>query len=248
MATKTDDYKIKRKRYVAEKKIIDFLLDVDKSGFNANIYKELFEKMSDKEFDKFMRDILNDEETLCIEVDQNKPGEGYPTVNEIKNLADKYNIQLEEYVYFPHKNPEEPERPLRTYSKVPIIMVTIRRLQQIADNQNAASNDTSVVNLLTGQVTGKSKAAAISNMETISLLSINNLNSIKEFLGPRSDDPVAKAQMLENINLTGKFYLKDVTTRFDNKQSIKTLISFFRGAGLEPIIKTKAEEETEKEK
>lgn len=248
MATKTDDYKIKRKRYVAEKKIIDFLLDVDKSGFNANIYKELFEKMSDKEFDKFMRDILNDEETLCIEVDQNKPGEGYPTVNEIKNLADKYNIQLEEYVYFPHKNPEKPERPLRTYSKVPIIMVTIRRLQQIADNKNAASNDTSVVNLLTGQVTGKSKAAAISNMETISLLSINNLNSIKEFLGPRSDDPVAKAQMLENINLTGKFYLKDVTTRFDNKQSIKTLISFFRGAGLEPIIKTKAEEETEKEK
>ena len=44
-----------KKRAEIEKTVYDVMYLLDKSGYNANFYKEFFGKMSDAEFDSYMK-------------------------------------------------------------------------------------------------------------------------------------------------------------------------------------------------
>jgi hypothetical protein len=136
-----------------------------------------------------------------------------------------------EYVQLRYKTPDDPENAPISSTKVPVIYCQIRSLQQLLDKKNSLSSDTSHVNILTGQVTGDSKATTISNMETMSLVATNQLTTLKEFLGPRSDDNESKQKMLEMIYNDGDYDIADLNIKSHNKRSFETSRIMLTGAG-----------------
>jgi len=89
-----------------------------------------------------------------------------------------------------------------------------------------------VVNPLLGQVTSSSKGASLSDTQVTGLVTTGQFNTIKELMGPRSDDLHSKMQMLSKIKETGGVRMSDMNIDPQNKQSTKTMEVFLKSVGL----------------
>jgi hypothetical protein len=212
------------KRIRAETRIYDLMNALDVTGYNTAIYRDYFKTLNDTQFTEFMKNIQ-----LFFEVDS--LAKDIPDMAKIRSVADKFKIPLVEYVVLPSKNTQDESNPPITTSPIPVIAIQVRRLQQMADKKNAASANTDKVNSITGQVTGDSKAASLSDMQTMALVTSGQIKTIKEFLGPRADDQVAKMKMLDSIERTGEFNIDDIESRTEDKQSVSTMVVFLTCAG-----------------
>jgi hypothetical protein len=218
----------KSKREKAESLIYRVLSILDKTKINVVKYKEFFGKMSDEEFDKYMNKFLADEnENFYIEI---LPNKNEPKMEEIKKALDVLKVPADEYVYMRHEG--HGDDPIRTAYKVPVGYITIRRLQQILSKKNTYSLDISQRNMRNGQVTGDDKIARISDIESYSLVAIGAENALKEFLGPRADNAVAKTDMYKDIGMYGYTYLKDQGHDITENQTLNTMYVHLMGAGI----------------
>ena len=210
----------------------------DIKNFNEKYWTDKLSKMSDAQFTQFMKSLKDKTDHLTIEV--NMSGDTDMNLNEIYALADKVKVKLREHIIFRHLNPANPDNPVVTSSPALIVLVPVRKLQQMLDKKNTASGDIDSYNPLTGQVTGESRSAGISDAQTFALVATNQKNTLKELLGPRADDMESKMKMLREIETTGQVTLKDLNIKTSNKQALKTADMFLRGAGfitdlLDPI-------------
>jgi hypothetical protein len=220
-------------RKEAEEAIYEFVQDIDPSGFNAASYKALFAKMSDTEFGKLMKAIAEEPDyNLFVELSM-ADGKTLPDMDKIEALSKKYKIPLAEYVAFPHKADEEGGRVPVTATPAAILYIQVMRLQQLLDKKSAASARIDKVNAITGQVVGADKSASISDTQTMSLATTGQYDSLRELLGPRADDKVAKAKMLDMIEKTGDFDINDLETNTAGKQSVQTTKMYLMAAGLD---------------
>lgn len=201
---------------------------LDKTGMNTAKYKKLFGGMDDKTFESHMKKFLNDEsENFFLEI---IPFEVEPKIEDIKKAADSLNIPLEEYVFFPHLN-EEGE-PLRTKDKTLVGYLHLKRVQQILSKKNKGSTSIRKRNMKTNQVVGDDKGSRISDVETFALTAINGDEILKEFMGARADDDVAKQEMFKRIYQDGFVSLKDIPSNVENKPALNYLDILFTGAGI----------------
>lgn len=223
-------------------KICKFMDDIEstKNGYNSTYWRNYLQTMNDKELIDFMKklkDLENFNLFFELNVLDNKKT---PTLHKLRLVSEKYNIPVEEYVAFPYKRPDNPDDPPISATKIPVLYTLVRPLQQLLDKKNNMSSDTDQVNLLTGQVTGSSKASTFSNMQTISLTTSNQIDIVKEFLGPRSDDQQSKLKMLDQIANTGDFDLESIPIRTSDKQSLETIRVMLIGAGFRVAFGKKA--------
>ena len=226
---------IKAARLKAEEKIYELMdkLEGKKNGFNSESYKLYFQSMDDKTFIKFMKRLANEEWfNLFFEIDLADFNKDTPTLDRITKVANTYKVPLEEYVAYPFKNKFDLSNPPISQSTVPVIYSKIRPLQQILDKKQAYASDRDHVNILTGGVTGSSKASSFSNMQTIALTTSNQVDVTKELLGPRSDDEISKSKMIEQIENTGDFDVNSIPIRTKDKQALETIRVMLIGAGL----------------
>lgn len=226
---------IKTARLKAEEKIYELMdkLEGKKNGFNSESYKLYFQSMDDKTFIKFMKRLANEEWfNLFFEIDLADFNKDTPTLDRITKVANNYKVPLEEYVAYPFKNKFDLSNPPISQSPVPVIYSTIRPLQQMLDKKQAYASDRDHVNILTGGVTGSSKASSFSNMQTIALTTSNQNDVTKELLGPRSDDEISKSKMIEQIENTGDFDVNSIPIRTKDKQALETIRVMLIGAGL----------------
>lgn len=225
---------IANKRLVATKKFMQLFDDIEntKNGYNATSVKKMLDSMSDNEFVAYMKNMRDDPDfNPFFEIDS-MAEKGTPDMNRIKAVAEKWKVELEQYVAFPHRNPNDPDHPVITKTKVPKLYITARRLVQMLDKKNADSANIDQVNPITGQVTGDSKAASMSDTQTASLAAVGMTNTIKEFLGFRADDQVAKLKAIESIEKYGMVRMEDLNQQTSDKQSIQTMETFLIGSGL----------------
>jgi|SRR5574344_332585 hypothetical protein len=221
-----------RKKY--EQQIYDLMDEFDVTGFNSQTYKDSFSKMSDKQFiDLMKRMISQDDFNLSLDVNQTeKDPKKSITLEKIQAIAKKEGVKLTQYVFMPFRNPNG--RPMCTLTRVPIIYCPVRRFfQQMLIHKNSLSNNNENINPVTGQVVNDDKTASTTNVQTFALSVTNQNNAIKEFLGPRSDDPVSKQQMLTSIEQTGEVNIKDLDIETHNKQSINTTEVYCKAAGID---------------
>jgi hypothetical protein len=220
-----------RKKY--EAKVYELFDDLDESGFNSETYRESFSKMSDKDFIQMCKNFMTQDD-MIFSIDTNQmesAKEGKITLDKIKKVADKHKIRLVEYVFMPFRNTKE--EPMCTLTRVPIVYCQIRRFfQQMLQHKNSISNNNSKINPLTGQVINEDKTASTTNIQTYSLTITNREAALKEYLGPRADDTVAKQQMLTQIEQTGRFRLEDTIMQTHNRQSVNTAETFAKAAGV----------------
>lgn len=224
-----------RKKY--EEQVYELMDDLDPTGFNTETYREAFSRMSDREFiDTMKRMISQDDFNLSFDANQSeKDPKKTMSLEKIEAIAKKHNIRLTEFIFMPFRNPNG--KPLCTLSRSPIIYCPIRRFfQQMLVHKNSLSNDNSNINPITGQVVNDDKTASTTNVQTYALAVTNQKNALKEFLGPRADDPVSKQQMLTMIEQNGEVNIKDLNIETHNKQSINTTEVFCKAAGVDVVF------------
>ena len=216
------------------KKVMDKITKVytylDRTGENLNYQLGYWNSMSDVKFMKEMKAFLNDEKAnFTLEV---LPNKNEPSLKDIKDALKSIGVPENEYVYFPHLGG------IRTKHKVPVGYVHIKRLQQILSKKNTYTLDISKRNAKTGQVTGESQIARISDLETTALTAIGAESALKEFLGPRADDSRAKNKMYADIGNFGYVSQADIPNSLEEKQTLNTVSDYLTAAGLDNDLLT----------
>jgi len=210
------------------------LLDTfDSKKFNSSKYRNLFDSMSDKDFKLFMTRIANEDDFITINIDSSQRS---ITLDKIFEKCDKLGIETHKYVMYRENKSTDGTTSITPYKSL-ILYIPIKRLQQMVSKKNSASGDNDKINILTGAVTSDSKSGSLNNTQSLGLITSQQPNTLKELLGPRSDDPVSKNQMLQYIEETGEVSLDNLVIDVSNKQSISTLKVFLRSIGIE--LKTK---------
>ena len=185
--------------------------------------------MSDDEFSKAVEEFLNDDKIkgFYLEVVE---FERDLSLENIFKCADELHIPLFEYVATPHIN-GDPDNAIVTPEPVPVGYIHAKRMQQTLLKKNSGSFHIDQRSAKTGQVIGKDKNATNSNVETYSLVATNSVNALKELLGPRADNEVAKSEMLNAINRDGFVSLSELSNRQEDKIALNSLDVYFTMQG-----------------
>jgi hypothetical protein len=208
--------------------IYDFLtiVDVNSKFKNRKYYEDMFNRMTDEEFDKWASNMGNSmEDTINV---RQLPWESV-TLKQIRDAADFLNVPLEEYIYYRHMVDGVD---IRTKYKVPVGYLNVKRLQQMLSKKNQFTFDTKNVDYSTGEVKGGSKVHHISNAETYMLLLQNSKNTLKEFFGPRGSNLEQKKDMKNKIAADGWISLKDIPPTEYKNEAVNTLDMYIIASGL----------------
>lgn len=223
-----------QKRKKIEELVINFMNTFDPSGINSNAYKEKFKKMSDADFTKMIENFKNKEEYFRATT---IPYKNDIKMNDIKKTAKLIKVPLFEKVALPFENPNG--EVYWTQHEVATGYVHMKRTQQTVAKKNSMSIHIDKRNPLTGQVVQDSKNARMSDMENIALVTLNNSpNTVKEFLGPRSDNLKAKYEMLNVIKNEGRVSVNDITINNTDSIALNTLDVFFISCGIKTDLVT----------
>jgi hypothetical protein len=221
-----------RKEY--ENFIYDQMNTLEPSEENTMRYRQMFSKMDDKEFEKWLKNFFNNKDAnFTIETIP------YKRELELKNIvktAKKMGVPLLEKVALPFENPEG--EVVWTATEVPVMYINIKRVQQMIAKKNAMSTSIEMRDSKSGQVTGGDKNARSSDVENIALIAINADETLKEMIGPRSDNLVAKAEMLKKIAKDGYVSNKDYKINKFDKIAINTMDVYFLAAGIKTNLVT----------
>lgn len=231
---KTSDVIVRRKKM--EELIYKFFTAFDKSGSNTKQYKEMFEPMSDNQFNSFFKQFFADEDQYLIltVVDYERSIK----IQDIERAAKVLNIPLYEYVYMPHINHDK-EKPVITIERVPVVYINIKRTQQTVAKKNGLSTNIDARSAITGQVVQHDKNGRESDLENIMLTSLGLEKTLKELNGPRADDLVMKQQMMQSINEKGYVSYNDLDDRIENKTTLNAVDTYFLGMGLKTDLVTR---------
>lgn len=217
-----------------KKQIVDYIVKVmnllDPTGENGRIYQEKFDTMSDKQFDSYMKEFLNDEKAnFYLEIVEY---ERDLTIENIQKCADFMKVPLLEYVALPYLT-EDPDNVIVTPYPVPVGYIHEKRMPQTLLKKSAGSTKIEKRSSITGQVTSEDKNARNSDLETYSLAAIDAFDALTEFMGPRADNIEAKNTMYNDIAKNGFVSLKDLNLEDPyNKIALNTLDAYFNMMGI----------------
>lgn len=198
--------------------------------------KDLFGKMTDAEFDKFMKDFLsNEDKNFYLEIEEFKT---QPNMDDIVDAANVLKIPLEEYVMMPFVDDDPELGPVMTQQKVIVGYFPKKRVQQSVTKKNSMSTDISARDSKTNQVIGTDKNARSSDVENFSLATIGADKTAKELNGPRADDMVMKQEFYTRIARDGYVDSSDIVSDPLNKSALNTVDVYFTCAGIKTNLIT----------
>lgn len=226
---------ISAKRQKFMKLLTSTLMALDPSGRNAETYKQKYSKMTDEEFDTEIRKFFADDNAqFYLEMVEYENDLKYENIQQAAQLL---GVPLYETVFLPHINHDK-NNIVVTPQKVPVGYIHEKRMMQTLEKKNSGSTSISKRSPLTGQAVGDDKNARNSDVESYSMLAIGAENALKEYMGPRADDMVAKNEMLSDIANNGYVSLQDLTNNPENKTSLNTLDIYFLMQGFKTNLIT----------
>ena len=212
-----------------EQMIYDTFTALDPSGINTEKYQTLFGGMDDKQFEKFMKDFLNDDKenfTLdVIEFDNDLKMEN------AEAGAKVIGIPLYEYIYMPHLNKDK-SRVIVSKEKCLVGYCPVKRTQQLLHKKNGISISNEKTSPTTGQAVDKDKNSRDADIEASMLVALGADKIIQELHGPRADDHVMKREMNEAIATKGYVMLDELTNLSTNKVTLNTVAANMIAMGI----------------
>ena len=211
-------------------------LDIlDPTKTNSKRYHEMLDPMSDKDFDAWATDFLNDEKQQfyleIIEYDKSRELK----YDNIDKAAKYLGVPLYERVYVPYIN-RDPDNIVITPYPVPVGYIHEKRMMQTLEKKNSGSTSIHKRNQLTGQVTGDDKNGRTTDVETFALSAYGADKCLKELLGFRADDMAAKTQAYASIEKDGYVMLDDLRSGQTDKVAINTLDAYYTAMGFKTNI------------
>lgn len=225
----------KEKREKMEALIYKFFDAMDPTGTNTTKYRLLFQSMDDRKFDSYFKSLFASEiDYLTLDI---VDYERDLKMEQVEAGAKVLGIPLYEKVALPYANMDK-NNPTITKYAVPVGYVHIKRVQQLRSKKNTTSIETSERSATTGQVTGHDKNSRENDTEVFALVTLGADATLKEFLGPKADDLVMKAEMANQISTNGYVDLDKLTSKVENKTTLNTLDTYLICMGLKSDLVT----------
>ena len=170
-------------RKKAEEFILQFMKDIEPTGYNIQQYKLVFESMSDQDFDLFMRGLRDGSKRLPVFKPTYKAN-GITVENNIK-IGPKYGVEFfEPLIVTGERNTPDYQTPV----KYMVVDLPYRRQSQTLDKKISLPTNNKVIDELTYQPTGDSKGSKISYPELQVLIGMGLDKSITELFKFRGGD------------------------------------------------------------
>lgn len=209
-------------RKAAEAFILNFLKELEPTGYNIEQYKVIFSQMSDKAFDDWMKAIRSGDQYLVVF----KPmyeAKGITVENNLK-VAEKYGVKLFEELVFTGVK-DTPDH--RTTIQYLVLDLPYRRQSQNIVKKISVPENNKVIDQLTYQPTGPSKGSKISYPELQVLIGMGLDNTISELIRYRGGDKGGFAAYNAMTLRYGSVNLKALspyTTGVESTKTLKTLL------------------------
>lgn len=213
------------KRRAVEDFLLKYIAKIVTGDLNTNLYRKLFDSMSNEEFKDFMTKLRDKEITLSIIVPN---GDSKTTCNVENNLK----IGKELGFNFFQKLTFEATGDMPTYTtphEYMLLKLPIRRAAQLLIKKISIPKDSKAIDNLTGQVTGDSRSSKMSNPETQVLLGMGLKDSLLELLKVRGGDKDAANAMNQLLINRGVAHQSDIQAMSSGVESTKTLKLYFNG-------------------
>ena len=214
----------KQLRAKCEKLIYDTLDALDPSKTNSEHYKQIFAKMSNEEFKKFIsKDLPYRFHVTPFEIE--------PTMKNVYDAAKILNVPVLEKVSLPFLYKDKNGRSVSTKEAL-VGYLHLKKVQQFITKKNAMSVDIAQRDMRTGLLISHDKNGKETDREMESLM-VNGLNdTLKEFGTIRADYMESKNQAYNTINVTGSLSLEELD--IEGKQSLAKNMAnaYLIGAGI----------------
>ena len=212
------------KRKAVEDFIIKYIGKIVTGDQNVNLYREMFKRMNDKDFDQFMMDLRDGKKHLTIIIPNG--------MKEIKtDLQNNMKIAKELGFEFYQRLQITGSKTMPDYitpNKYLVVKLPVKRASQLLSKKISIPKDNKSRDLLTGQVTGDSRAAKLTNPEVQILLGLGLESSIKELMKFRGGDLGAGTALNNDLMRYGRGSQANSANMSTGVVSTKTLKQFFQ--------------------
>ena len=220
-------------RAAAEKAILKHIGNLDSGTRNQEIYKALFARLSDKDFEEWMTALEQGDEYLAFFM---PPGQDEVLSTErAKAVGEQLGVKFFQRIRMTDPSTGEV---FTTPIEYLILHFAVRRQNQhLIKKQSFAEHDRSIDHL-TGQVTGDSKGGKVSLPELLQLEGKGFENAILELIKARGGDAEAATAMYESVRETGGFSMEALRALDSKPTATKVLSALLLSAHLDNTIGT----------
>lgn len=212
-----------KNRAATEKFILSYIGKLTPGTRNADIYKDKFSKMSDKQFDEFMTQLKNDEIKLSVII---------PNYSE-KSITVKNNMKIAEELghdFFQRLWIEGKDDSPTYLSPVKYLVLDLplRRASQMLTKKISVPDHNKVVDAMSGQPTGDSKGARLSYPEAQICSAMGLEDSVIELMKFRGGDikgNIALNNMLSKYGAANQKVLGQFASGVESTKTLKTFLT-----------------------
>lgn len=212
-----------------KQRVIDYVchaLELIEGGtVNSEAYRKEWEAMSDAQFSKLMEELRQNENQQLVYLELIE-FERDLKLHNIEKCAAFMKVPLYEHVAIPDVT-GDPNNVVVTPEPVPVGYAHYKRMQQTVLKKNSVNLHVNKKNPKTGQVVSSDKTIRNTDVETYALMSLGAKQALREFMGPRADDPVMENEMYTAISNNGYVELDKLTSDPHNKVAVNTLNMYF---------------------
>lgn len=214
----------------ATKTIVDAIRKIS-GDYSADQYQTYLAAFTPDEFDAYVKRLETREELLVLE----EPVFGKSKISFENNLkvAREFGRDFWDYLIYESDRPGVPN--YRSAVKCLVLDLPIKRPVQMAYKKISAPTNYTVVNELTGQVSGHSKGASITTPEIALLDSMPLTQTLEELLKGRGGDKGYQEALYANLVKTGTVSLANTRGFSTGVQSINTLYACLKSMHIEPL-------------
>ena len=219
-------------RKAAQAEILAGIEKILPGSENTRIYKELFDAMSDRQFDDLIQALEEKTKHLALVAPNLDNG---PKLTLERNLAvgEEWGVPFFERIWIDEGNGTPPYlSPIRYL----VLLLPLRRQAQHLIKKVSIPEDNNTVDDFTGQPTGPSKGSKLSYPE-IQILSAHDLDfTMRELLKYRGGDEKGFNAMNASISKTGAVSLQAIEPQAGKVKSTTTLSTLLTCAHLENTL------------
>lgn len=211
-------------RKLAEDIIINGLEEINPGVGMAKLYRETFDRMTDKDFDEFMIQLRDGAIRLAVFI-PNFESSSISTANNIRLGRERYGFNFFQRIWI---NPGNGMPKYLTPHRYLLLELTDRRQAQVLIDKISIPKSTRVIDDLTGQPTGESKGSRISYNEAQIIMGQGLVEPMVEAFKYRGGDVEGFRLMNEMISQTGDVELKDlerIPTEVESKVTLSTILT-----------------------
>ena len=198
---------------------------LDSTRSNSDHYKEMFSRMSDDQFFKF---ISGDHPFKFY----TRPFEIEPKIEDAEKALKVLDVPLMEKIYLPYFYTNKDGKAVSTLEAM-VVYIHLKKVQQFVTKKNAMSVDISQRDMKTGLLVSFDKNGKTSDREMEALTVMGLDNTIKELARPRADAMNSKDQMYSTINTTGMVSLNQIPIDIDDSLAKNMMNVYLVGSGIQ---------------